>query len=252
MGCPTPTTLERFWLESCDTNDLKGHVTSCPKCQERLQIWEGERRAFLQKYPFGRFEKEVAAEDNLLSRLWHLIAAPSTAWKASFALATVAVLAVILLLPHERQETIMSKGGSSVGFYVVHNGEGREGRDEMKLSPGDELKFYYTSDMPGFLLLVGLEEDGALNVYYPMAGSASQPIGRGTKVFLPDSIRWRPHTHSEKFYAIVSEKPISTRELSAYIKDGRLQNSMTHMKEIVRIDKPSTSYSVTDFTIYRK
>lgn len=252
MECPTPTTLERFWSGSEKAVEIQGHVSICAKCRETIRIWECDRKAFLQKYPFERFERETVSTKSLLSKLWRqIITYPFPVWKTSFACATIAAMAVILLIPRQEQNLILSKGGTSLGFYVVRGNEIQTGRDQMKLAPDDEMKFYYSSERSEFLLLVGIEEDGALSVYYPFGGGESQPISKGSKVFLREAIRWKPHTSSEKFYAIFSEKPVSTSEIGSYIKDSRLESALALKQEIEKAGKPSTRYSVIGFTIYR-
>lgn len=155
---------------------------------------EDEKKAFLARYPFERLWKEIGGERRISIfpriRRW-LIA--SRGLQATVALAGIASLMIFGLWHIPEFTDIRSKGGVGLTFYTapVPGAEIVRGKDGMTLPAGADLQFVTSNPNDPFLLLIGVEENGALSVYSPEG-----------------AIRWQPTSSYERFYALFSKEPI--------------------------------------------
>ena len=101
--------------------------------------------------------------------------------------ALAAALAVLIfIIPRDHSAV---KGGADLDFVVLVDGELRPGTEGAVLREGDRLQFSYYA--PGYndLVLVSIDGDGVLSVYYPFEGDTPLPIVPGERHFLDGSIQ---------------------------------------------------------------
>ncbi len=218
--CPKPLDLVTAFLEGSEGLDV--HVRGCPSCAGQIRELEADRKAFLAKHPFSSFweglEKRREKRSSAFGRFWEQVRSSGTL-RAAAAMASVGV--IVLLVSHRPNPPaptpeILSKGGVDLGFYVASSkgGEAERGKSGMTLPGGTSLQFVYStaSDYP-YLLLIGVEEDRTVSVYYPSSGTESASVAPGTHAKLPDALRWQPKTGYERFYGVFSKTPVKLDEI---------------------------------------
>jgi hypothetical protein len=248
-GCPKPLEIVTYFLEG---GSLEGHVRACPACSAQIQDLEADRKAFLVKHPASAFladlEKRRPAKSGFGSVLGHIFGSGSL--RAALAMAGAAALMIVVIGRFDRSPEILSKGGVDLRFYVG-GAAGREpeaGANGMKLPPESVLQFVYsTSANQSQLLLVGIEENDDLSVYYPSGGAGSASVESGDQKKLPQALRWQPKTGYERFYAIFSKEPVSTEEVRKAL--DRLKTSGKSVEQSSRLPLP---YPQASTIIYRK
>src|SRR3989338_966277 len=155
---------------------------------------EDEKKKFLAQYPFERLWKEINGDGRIswFSRFRRWLVA-SLGLQATVAMAGIATLMIVGLWQIPEFQDIRSKGGVGLTFYtaLAPGEEIVRGKDGMTLPVGADLQFVYSSPDNPFLLLIGVEANGALSVYSPEGG-----------------IRWQPTSSYERFYALLSKEPI--------------------------------------------
>jgi hypothetical protein len=67
---------------------------------------------------------------------------------------------------------------------------------------GDRLRFAYTKDQPGFLLVFGVDDTGRLFPYYRDDALAGVNAPPGAEVMLPDSVELDDHHGWERVFAL--------------------------------------------------
>jgi hypothetical protein len=241
--CPKPLDLVTYFLEGGkEGGTLEGgsaidaHVRDCASCQAQLQELEIDRKAFLVRHPFSTFwndlEKKTAVGPSPLMRLWRWIAA-SGVLRTAVAAAGVAGLVIVAIGRDDRPPQILSKGSGGIQFYVVapqgghapQGGEPELGKSGMTLPGGSSLQFVTTAQEP-YLLLVGVEADRTLSVYYPSGGSESAPIQAGDRKKLPQALRWEPQSAYERFYGIFSKEPVKVEEVRKGLEGITIEQSV--------------------------
>jgi hypothetical protein len=253
-GCPKPLEIVTYFLEGgSPAGPIAGHMGSCPACSAQLQELEADRRAFLIQHPFSAFladlEKRRSPEGGALSSLLKRVLT-SGAFRAAVAMAGAAALMIVVIGRYDRTPEILSKGGVDLRFYVG----GAPGRDPepgssgMKLPAESALQFVYsTSADQSQLLLVGVEQNGDLSVYFPSGGSESGAVEAGDQKKLPQALRWQPKTDYERFYAIFSKDPLTLDAIRKAL--DQLKSSGKSIEHTARLPLP---YPQASTIIYRK
>jgi hypothetical protein len=90
------------------------------------------------------------------------------------------------------------KRGEAV-FPVVDRGEFLE---------GDRLRFAYSKDSPGRLVVFSVDDQGIISPYYQETGLTPMFIQAGVKVMLPGSIELDNHKGWERVFALWSAEPM--------------------------------------------
>jgi hypothetical protein len=74
---------------------------------------------------------------------------------------------------------------------------------------GDRLRFAYTQDRPGFLLVFGVDDQGRIFPYYQEQRLTGVAVAAGARVFLPGSVELDSHSGWERIFAVWSEEPLA-------------------------------------------
>jgi hypothetical protein len=227
--CPRPLDLVKYFLEGGATSSpestIEDHVRGCAACQAQIRELAAERKAFLVNHPFSSFwekleESRSKRSFGLASALKHIFS--SGTFRAAVAMVGVAALMIVVIGRYDRspqiQPEILSKGGVDLRFYVAapNGGEPAPGKNGMTLPPESSLQFVYSaSPQESQLLLIGVEENGSLTVYFPSGGDQSAPIASGDQKKMPQALRWKPAANSsfERFYAVFSKTPVAVDEI---------------------------------------
>ena len=231
MNCPSKIKLEAYFLEKRFAEALEPHLPSCTSCQTLLKDMESERSTFLKNYPFSRLLPEMEAKRKpLWKRALENFITPG-AFVTALAMAGLAGLMVVNMRPTAPVEPeIQVKGGVGLSFYAADGASGKvqPGKDGAPLAPGTQIQFIYSDAGSPYLLLIGVEENGAATPYFSDDTSGavmSAAITTGSKLKLPQGLRWEPKSDYERFFAIFSERPITLDEvrkaLSSLASEGK-------------------------------
>lgn len=138
-------------LDSAAARIVEEHVASCDRCRARQQALQAVANEFLRARP-GAPQRRFRART------------------VGIALSGLAVAAAALLLmrtPEPFGER--SKGGPSLGFFVLRGERVFAGSEGERLQPGDRLRFVATSLTPRQLAILSRDARGVASVYYPAA-----------------------------------------------------------------------------------
>lgn len=248
-NCPPKLVLEGFFLTGRTTDEIRSHASSCTRCRDLLGEWDRERASFLKTYPFKRLLEEIKTHKREKS-FWGKFLLPAPL-RVGLAFAAISCLMVFVLWHQNRPQEITPKGGIGLGFFVLEKGQIHEGEDRMSLPGGSQIQFVYSSHEMRQLLIVGIEENGSLMVYFPsdVSGSVSKSavIEAGDKRPLPQAIRWEPTSSYERFYALVSDNPILQTEVN-----GVVQKMLQEGKKVESIRRLPLPYTQASMILYRK
>lgn len=213
---------ELFWARF-----LAGELT----WQERLQLWwqlrtSAELRQQHQAMVQQRLEFELAPEYQ--ANIDQLVARHATKAGARFgwrhlafvgtpALAAVALVLVLRLPPGD---TLTTKGTDVFMLYSHH-----QGTTELlpeHCHPGDALRARYSTQHP-YLLILGQDVSGQVQVLFPFAGSHSQKLLQGQGL-TPDSWVLDQRPGEEIFVALFSQQPLAARDIVNQLDQLRQQS----------------------------
>jgi hypothetical protein len=229
--CPKPLELVTTFLEG--GGDWEPHVRGCPSCSAQIRELEADRRAFLTRHPFSSFWEGLEKRrkhSSALGRFWEQIRS-SGALRAAAAMASVAALMFLVYhrpTPPAPAPEILTKGGVDLGFYVASasGGEAERGKSGMSLPSGAALQFVYTSPSDASqLLLIGVEADRTVSVYYPSSGVESAAAEGGAQKKLPQALRWQPKSAYERFYAVFSKTPVKREDVQKALEGASIEKS---------------------------
>lgn len=107
-----------------------------------------------------------------------------------------------------------------IGFYVRSGNGAVPGTPGATYGEGDQFRFTYWSGSNDYLVLLSMEEDGAVSVYYPDetavgAAGRSIEIPRGRNVPLDGSVILNDYVGKERFFALFSAEPIPLAQVKA-------------------------------------
>ncbi len=96
----------------------------------------------------------------------------------------------------------MVKGSFIVEAYCKRGEEVFSVADGADFLEGDRLRFAYTKDKPGTVLIFGVDDDGTVFPYYEDARLQAIEAQAGAKVMLPGSIELDSHQGWERIFAL--------------------------------------------------
>jgi hypothetical protein len=105
------------------------------------------------------------------------------------------------------------QGGTSFRVFAAHDGRERRLLDGDALTTGDELAFEYSLDRPRHLLLLGVDDTGAIRRYYPPDGTGAAGtdtlLAASTRSKLAARVALDARVGEERLYALFSDAPVS-------------------------------------------
>jgi len=137
-----------------------------------------------------------------------------------------------------------SKGDADLDFYVLVDGEVRPGVEGERLQEGDRVQFTYNAAGREGLVLMSVDGEGQLTVFYPAAGDTPEPIQPGDRHVLADSIELDDAEGPEHFVAVFGAHEVGeARELVEEAFDAGGGQGLADLAEedpgvdVVRIEK---------------
>jgi hypothetical protein len=216
-ACPSRLELSRW--EACPEptrpSELNLHLGACDRCASVLSDISEARALLLGSDPAEASERAARvileiARQRRAPRKWLRFLAPTFLVPAAAALLLFA------------RPTVPNHGGEVKGRIIVETYCKRDGKvfpasEGAEYLQGDQLRFAYTQDRSGFLLVFGVDDTGAIFPYYEENRLAAMPVQAGAKVFLPGAIELDGHKGWERIYFIWSESPMADDAVRAAV-----------------------------------
>jgi len=208
-ACPSRLELSRWEAhpEPARPPELVSHVGACARCASILADISEARALLLGANPAetsARAARAIleAAQRRKASRRWLRFLAPVFLVPAAAAL-------LLLAKPVLQYHGPGIKGGLIVETYCKRAGAVFQATDGADYLQGDQLRFAYTQDRPGFLLVFGVDDAGEVFPYYDEHSLVGVPVQAGARVLLPGSVELDGHKGWERIFLIWSEAPLS-------------------------------------------
>ncbi|MGI5863747.1 MAG: zf-HC2 domain-containing protein [Myxococcales bacterium] len=201
--------LERLFageLSGQDEEQLRRHVAGCARCGQQLAALEREASNMRRELPFERFEAAVLAKGSR--------AKPRRRVERALLALAAGLLAVALggqLLSSSEGPSGRNalKGGAALELFVGGAGaDPRPAKDGESLAPGERIRVGYQASGKRFLIVLSVDEAGAVTPLYPESGTSlpAEP-GPGTHL-LPDSLELTG-SGLERIIGLFSDSPLS-------------------------------------------
>jgi len=190
----------------------EAHVLSCDVCTTRRRSIETARAVLLARVPaedFARATLARAAAEESSASAGSARRAKVVRW--SFTGGVLAVAAACLLWiqrpePMATSEVIRLAGTDSLEVFVKRGEHISTMRDGDALASGDQLGFVYTLAEPRHLLLLSIDDTGAISRYYP-SDVRSQPLPAGARMQLALAVELDAHRGEERLVAFFADTP---------------------------------------------
>ena len=204
--------------------EVAAHLCTCDRCTAALAELVASRQELLgtdpqaQSLVAARAILERVAERR--RRAWWRLVVPLT-------LTPISAAAILLLVmsrgafysappvpdrisgvPSHVAGTVRSKGALLVEAFCKRGDSVFPVKDGDDFVAGDRLRFAYTKDHPGVLLVFGLDDTGRLFPYYrddALAGVGAPP---GSEVMLPESVELDDHHGWERVFCLWTPAPL--------------------------------------------
>jgi len=205
------------------SQDAIGHLSTCERCAAALAELDSARQELLGADPHGQ---SLVAARVILARVaercrkaWWRLVVPLT-------LTPVAAAMVMLVMARGSfspatpspgnisgtttpvARAVRAKGALMVEAFCKRGDSVFPVKDGDDFVAGDRLRFAYTKDQAGVLLVFGVDDAGRLFPYYrddALAGVTAPP---GSEVMLPESVELDDHHGWERVFALWTPSPL--------------------------------------------
>ena len=147
---------------------------------------------------------------------WSLgLAVPVLAAAAAFAL---------VVLPPVDPLGVRAKGSATLSYDVWRDGAASPGGDGLPLGAGDRVQFRYAGGSHETMVLLSIDGDGHLSLFYPAVGDRAEPVQAGGPHRFPDSIALDDAPGPEIFVAVFGVERVdeaTALALDAWERGGR-------------------------------
>ena len=103
-----------------------------------------------------------------------------------------------------------AQNSDSAGFSYREDNHSHQRADE-----GDKIRFFYSSDAAGYLMIVGRESSGKLSVYYASDSEQAIAIQTGKNQVLANTFALDNFSGTETFTALFANRAFSFQEAGA-------------------------------------
>jgi hypothetical protein len=203
--------LEELIAEDPRASTLRAHVASCDHCAARQRTLTAAKARYLAALPALDFARSVIAQ---AERSEPAVRTRSRTWKQplvyapALGLLALAAVAMLWIAGAPGGSEIRMKGSASLWTVAKHGSTQSVLRDGDALVPGDQIAFEYALDRPRFLLLLGIDDAGAVTRYFPGAEPRADRLAAATRTQLPIGIELDARKGEERLYALFSEEPL--------------------------------------------
>jgi hypothetical protein len=248
-ACPSRLELSRWEAHSEPERpaEFVAHVAGCARCSAVLEDISSARALLLGADPAAASARAARnilemVEQRRSTRRWLRFLAPVFLVPAAAALLLVARPAVHSHGEGDRAGTA-NKGGLIVETYCKRGDKvfpAVEGGDYVE---GDRLRFAYSHDRPGFLLVFGVDDQGRVFPYYEEQSLVGVRVEPGARVFLPGAVELDNHKGWERVFALWSETQFSDDVVRAAAR-AALSAVDSDVRRISALDLPVQQVSM--------
>jgi hypothetical protein len=242
-ACPSRLELSRWEAhpESTRPSEFGQHVEACPRCASIVAEISEARALLLGADPAEASRRAVrvileTVRQRKASRRWLRFLAPVL-------LVPAAAVFLLVAKPSLVSHGVGTKGGLIVETYCKRGGQVFLASDGGDFLEGDQLRFAYTQDRPGFLLVFGVEDDGKIFPYYDEHGLVPVPTQAGARVLLPGAVELDGHRGWERIFLIWTEAPLSDAAVRAAVA-ARLSAANGDLRRTSVLDLPAEQVSL--------
>ncbi|MBI5525047.1 MAG: hypothetical protein HY897_01855 [Deltaproteobacteria bacterium] len=249
-GCPSSLALDAWVLDGRkETDPLHAHVKSCPRCTAQIAELDHASDVFRRDV----FPATVGKVVRLSRKVpWYeRIFAEDHPFKLVYTVPMLTITLILLViglvqLPFSRNDAPQTaiKGTLGLTVFVEHQGSVRELFDGETVFPGDRLRFRPAVPADGFLMVVSVQENGSVNLYYPPDGDSAMKVAAGSEA-LPGSIVLDESTGGERVFVLYSSRMFSLGEVKSAIQSVMSFGSVEGLKALPLEMKQAT-------TVFRK
>jgi len=161
------------------------HLRDCVACEKAHVAMRNDSANFSARPAFAATLASLVGHGNLATApsFWQTLWPRRLLWATGLSAATAAVVVGLPAGPENR-----TKGGFSLSTFVQKQGaaNGTLWLDG-PVSPGDRIQFQVTSNAPGHLAILAIDEAAQISVYYP-PGPIAVPIGVGSNQQLASAV----------------------------------------------------------------
>jgi hypothetical protein len=210
-ACPSRLELSRWEAEPERERpaDVTSHVGTCSRCAAVFADIASARSFLLGGDPAEASARAARAIVETVRQRrnrwwgWRLLA-PAFLVPAAAALLFAARPA---LFTHGRGDhaAVAVKGGLIVETYCKRGEKVFPAVDGQDFFEGDRLRFAYTNDRPGYLLVFGVDDQGRIFPYYQDGTLTGTYAEAGARILLPGSVELDGHKGWERIYAVWAE-----------------------------------------------
>lgn len=189
---------------------------------EPLAAFEAELAAATQALPAFDFAVLSAAShrvDDATPQAEAPVVASGAPWWRTWLIFPAGLLALMMatvVLPPDALENRVKGGETDLGYYLMRRGRVLPGVEKAPLAAGDRIQFTYRADLHETLVLINVDGNGDMDVFYPEDGQepvAVLPTGRHV---LEDSFVLDDAPGPETFVAVFG--PGSVDEAMALVR----------------------------------
>lgn len=248
-ACPSRLELSRWEAhpEPERPAEFVSHVGGCGRCSAVLADISNARSLLLGADPAvaslraARNILEVARQRRRRQR-WLRFLAPVFLVPAAAALLLIARPALLTNGAGDHRGTAIKgrlivetycKRGDTV-FPVVEGGD---------FLDGDRLRFAYSNDRPGYLLIFGVDDQGKVFPYYEEHALVGVRVDAGARVLLPDSVQLDNHRGWERIFALWAETQFTDDVVRAAVR-AALSAMDSDVRRMTALDLPVEQVSM--------
>jgi len=227
--CPSRYQLARYEAaepKPLEVAPLARHIEGCARCRAVVNEL-ADARAMLFGGDLERASERAAgnivarAREIKRARRWPFGWIPAGLVPATAAL--VLGLIVFRAVPHSspglRESPTRTKGALVVEAYCKRGTEVSRLQSGAEVLAGDRLRFAYTKDEPGYLMVFGVDDTGEIFPYYQENVLGGLAVRAG-KAMLPDSVEMDAHRGWERLFVLWSAQEVSPDLVRAAVVQG--------------------------------
>ena len=248
-ACPSRLELSRWEAHPAPERpaEFVAHVQACGRCSAVLDDISSARSLLLGAHPA---EASARAARNIMDvvqqrrtrQRWLRFLAPVFLVPAAAALLLIVRPA---LNSHGQSDSagMTTKGGLIVETYCKRGDKVFPAVDGSDFLSGDRLRFAYSSDKPGFLLVFGVDDQGRVFPYYDEHAIVGVRVETGAHVFLPGSVELDNHKGWERVFALWAETQFTDDVVRAAV-GGALSAADSDIRRMTALDLPAQQVSM--------
>lgn len=221
---PSELEIERLLLEDhAIPQAWKQH----PDIAATIERLTQDQVNFLKKHPFANHwphietKLEKTKSENIIP-----LHNPKKSWtkiiSISFAIAATLMLAVNFKQHFMDTNYVAIKGTNDFGFYFYSSSsnQAQVGSTGTQLKKGDKIRFYYSSSEPIHLMVIGIEEHGNINLYFPDHDSTqSVSLTTSNQQILAPTYELDRFQGKEHYVAIFSKTALDYTTIKQYFSN---------------------------------